>query len=251
MFNSPGPITAPISLSTDKQDNVWTFFGTGRYFSNTDKMDASQQYFFGVKDPYFNTAHKTAPNDHYRNIANPLEVDWATQLFDATPHQVHTNRKVTGGGIATWSELLTAARAENGWKLSMESGSPSERVISKATVLGGIVFFPGYTPNDDICAYGGDTNFYATYYETGTAYYKHILPGAKTTVTIDGESTEAVNSKYYVGHGAPPPAAGFHVGRESGATAFLQMSTGEVVKINVDTAFPIKSGIAHWRDKSR
>jgi hypothetical protein len=54
----------------------------------------------------------------------------------------------------------------------------------------------------------------------------------------------------FIGHGAPPPAAGFHVGREKGATAFLQMSTGEVVQINVDTAFPIKSGIAAWRDKN-
>jgi hypothetical protein len=62
------------------------------------------------------------------------------------------------------------------------TGNPSERVISKATVLGGIVFFPGYTPNDDICGFGGDTNFYADYYETGTAYYKHILPGYITTV---------------------------------------------------------------------
>jgi hypothetical protein len=59
-----------------------------------------------------------------------------------------------------------------------------------------------------------------------------------------------VNTSYDVGLGAPPPAAGFHVGRETGATAYLQMSTGEVKKISVDTAFPIKSGIAAWRDKN-
>jgi hypothetical protein len=117
--------------------------------------------------------------------------------------------------------------------------------------LGGIVFFPGYSPNDDICDFGGDTNYYADYYETGTAYYRHILPGAIATSTVDGKTVERVNKKLFVGHGAPPPAAGFHVGRESGATAFLQMSTGEVVKINVETAFPIKSGIAAWRDKNK
>jgi shikimate kinase len=29
------------------------------------------------------------------------------------------------------------------------------------------------------------------------------------------------------------------------------MSTGEVVKINVETAFPIKSGLSSWRDKNK
>ncbi|WP_319408634.1 PilC/PilY family type IV pilus protein [uncultured Desulfosarcina sp.] len=254
MADSPGPITAPIALSTDKKNNVWAFFGTGRYQSNADKMDENQQYFFGVKDPYFNKDHVTSPDDYYYNTAKALEVDWSTDLFDATGYSVHTNRTVTGGvaGVTDWSTLLTEARKYDGWYHELEAvaGNPSERVISKATILGGIVFFPGYTPNDDICGFGGDTNFYANYYETGTAYYKHILPGTITTVTQGSETTELVNSKYFVGHGAPPPAAGFHVGREKGATAFLQMSTGEVVKINVETAFPIKSGIAAWRDKN-
>ncbi|MFO7713532.1 PilC/PilY family type IV pilus protein [Desulfosarcina sp.] len=252
MFNSPGPISASISLSTDRKDNVWAFFGTGRYQSNADKMDQTQQYFFGVKDPYFNTDHDDAsPDDHYLNAANPLEVAWSTDLFDATSYSVYTNQTVEGDdtSITDWSSLTTTARAADGWFHEMEalSGNPSERVISKSTVLGGIVFFPGYTPNDDICGFGGDTNFYGLYYETGTAYYKQILPGATITDAVG----EQVNAKYYVGHGAPPPAAGFHLGRESGATAFLQMSTGEVVEINVETAFPLKSGIAAWRDQNR
>ncbi len=252
MFNSPGPISASISLSTDRRDNVWAFFGTGRYQSNADKADQTQQYFFGVKDPYFNRDHDDAsPDDHYLNTTNPLEVQWGTDLFNATSYSVYTNRTVAGddAAITNWTTLTSTARAADGWFHRMEalSGNPSERIISKSTVLGGIVFFPGYTPNDDICGFGGDTNFYALYYETGTAYYKHILPGAITTNTTG----EMVNTKYFVGHGAPPPAAGFHVGRESGATAFLQMSTGEVVEINVETAFPIKSGIAAWRDKNQ
>ncbi len=244
-----GPISAPIALSTDKKDNVWAFFGTGRYLSNADKTDQTQQYFYGVKDPYFNNA----ASGYYMDAVSNLELTM-DDLFDASPYAVGTNRKVKGvTGIDNWADLLDAARQEHGWHHALEaySGISSERVVSKATVLGGIVFFPGYTPNEDLCGFGGDTNYYAMYYETGTAYYKHILPGTGTTDTIGGESTKRVDNKLFVGHGAPPPAAGFHVGRESGATAFLQMSTGEVVKINVDTAFPIKSGIAAWRDKAR
>jgi type IV pilus assembly protein PilY1 len=60
MFDSPGSYHRPVSLSTDLQDNVWAFFGTGRYQSNADKADQSQQYFFGVKDPYFNNGYVTS-----------------------------------------------------------------------------------------------------------------------------------------------------------------------------------------------
>jgi Tfp pilus tip-associated adhesin PilY1 len=177
-----GPISASVSLSTDQADNVWAFFGTGRYQSTADKMDESQQYFFGVKDPYFNADHEngTAADDYYLSGANTLEVDTA-DLFDAGLYSVHTNRTVTGGAAAVtdWNSLLKEARGYDGWyhPLQVLTGNPSERVISKATALGGIIFFPGYTPNDDICGFGGDTAFYADYYETGTAYYKHILPG--------------------------------------------------------------------------
>jgi Tfp pilus tip-associated adhesin PilY1 len=58
MFDSPGSHLRPVSLSTDLQDNVWAFFGTGRYQSTADKADQSQQYFFGVKDPYFNNGYE-------------------------------------------------------------------------------------------------------------------------------------------------------------------------------------------------
>ena len=115
-------------------------------------------------------------------------------LFNAAAYQVNANRTVaTGSGDITWSGLLNLARAYDGWyfPLLTLSGNPSERVISKATVLGGIVFFPAYMPNTDICGFGGQTRFYATYYETGTAYYKHILPGTITTVTDgSGEGAE-------------------------------------------------------------
>ena len=252
MFDSPGPVSAPVSLSVDSRDNVWAFFGTGRYLSTPDKTDTSQQYFFGIKDPYFNYSHEngTATDDYYYSSTNNLELTTA-DLFDANSYSVYTNRTVSGSdaSITDWNDLVSAAKLKDGWYIDLEhtGTSPAERVISKPTVLGGIVFAPGYTPNSDICDFGGDTNFYALYYESGTAYYKHILPGI---VTVDGTG-EKVNRSYYVGHGAPPPAVGFHIGREAGATGYLQMSTGEVVKINVETAFPIKSNITAWRDKNK
>jgi len=250
LFDSPGPISASVALSTDKLGNVWAFFGTGRYHANSDKTDQTQQYFLGVKDPYFNYDHSY----YLSNDTSSAPELGMSDLFNSNLYTVYTSRKVkdTSGAVTGWYDMVDLARGEDGWYRELETttGYASERVISKATVLGGIVFFPGYTPNNDQCGFGGDTRFYATYYETGTAYYKHIVPGPIDPATVDGESTEKVNIAYEVGLGAPPPAAGFHVGRETGATAYLQMSTGEVKKISVDTAFPIKSGIAAWRDNN-
>jgi hypothetical protein len=59
MFDSPAPISASVSLSTDLQaDNVWAFFGTGRYQSTADKADQSPSNIFSVsRIPTSTTAH--------------------------------------------------------------------------------------------------------------------------------------------------------------------------------------------------
>jgi type IV pilus assembly protein PilY1 len=57
IFASPGPITAPPAISVDQYDNVWVYFGTGRYLSNADKADKTPQYLMGIKDPFFNSDH--------------------------------------------------------------------------------------------------------------------------------------------------------------------------------------------------
>jgi len=256
-----GPVTSGVSLSVDSEGNVWTFFGTGRYLSLADKIDQNQQYFFGVKDPFFNVDHdQSAPNNYYLNpaLANTLT---RNDLFDSNGHTVTTDRMVyTGscpptcnlfGASGTWDEFVTEVRTYDGWYIDMQTsaGLPSERVVSKASVLGGIVFFPGYTPNDDVCGFGGDSSFYGVYFETGTAYPVIVLPGGYVDTTIAGDSATIVTTRIDLGSGAPPPAAGFHVGQQEGAKAFLQMSTGQVIELDVDTAFNLKSGLTFWRER--
>ena len=51
--NSDQPITAAVSLSVDALDDVWVYFGTGRYLTEADKTDDKQQYMFGIRDPLF------------------------------------------------------------------------------------------------------------------------------------------------------------------------------------------------------
>jgi len=51
---TPAPVTSPFSVSIDVFDNVWVYGGTGRYMDQPDKTSTLQNYFFGIKDPFFN-----------------------------------------------------------------------------------------------------------------------------------------------------------------------------------------------------
>ncbi|MBU0730213.1 MAG: hypothetical protein KKA70_10760, partial [Proteobacteria bacterium] len=87
LFDSPAPITAPVSLSIDGLSNAWVFFGTGRYFSQADKTTMDTQYLFGIKDPFFNRAYTTAPDDYYLNYTKNLTLD-LSRFFDADTYKV-------------------------------------------------------------------------------------------------------------------------------------------------------------------
>ncbi len=256
-FDTDRPVTAPMSLSVDRHNNAWIFFGTGRYIGDADKTDNSQQYFYGVKDPFFNQDQSS----YYHDFTTSLTLDRG-DLFNANGIQVTTSKRVLDssgsdyGTNGTWADLLTDAQNADGWYISLAATSPSERVVSKPAVLGGTVFVPSFTPSADVCGFGGDANFYALYYETGTGYFKQSLrPSTPVTVSVDvgsgiTETQEVVAIKRGTSiTGAPPPRIGLHVGKQDGAKGFLQQSTGEVVEIEVDTALNVKSGLTNWRQK--
>ncbi len=49
MFDARAPITAAVNVGFDGS-NFWVYAGTGRFFAPEDKTDASQNYFYGVKE---------------------------------------------------------------------------------------------------------------------------------------------------------------------------------------------------------
>lgn len=259
-----GPVTGPMALSIDWYDNVWIYFGTGRYVSEGDKKDIAQQHLFGLKDPLFQDAHDYAflgYND------DPVQGIGAEHLLNASNYRIRKDRKVekidsegAWGVFGEFDDLLALVRQDNvllpddtlvvdtiwldGWSrdltVSEESPPlPSERCISKFSLLGGAVFVPTYTPSQEPCKFGGTSNLFGLYFETGTAYYKPLL------LPSEGEYIEEEKA---IGEGAPPPISGIHIGREQGGKAFLQMSTGEIIEADVDSAFPFKSRIVNWFD---
>lgn len=252
LFDAGGPITAPIALSVDSLDNAWLYFGTGRYIRDEDKTNQDQQYIVGLKDPFFNSLRTS----NYHNFSSSykllnsdlLDVD---DIVVTTQGAVFNSSGTPYGSTGLWYELLSNARAKDGWIRSLETSSgPSDRSVSKSAVLGGIVLTPTFVPNSDVCEFGGATSFYGLYFETGTAFKKDVFDAGITVISYGGDTYNVVDVKLSgKGVGAPPPAIGLHAGRQKGAKAFLQLSTGEILMIDVDTALSIKSGITTWQQQ--
>lgn len=254
LFDAERPITAPVSLSVDSDDNAWIYFGTGRYLREQDKTSQDQEYLYGIKDPFFNKNHES--DGYYRNFNNSLTLDQG-DLFNAESVSVtddglafHESTGTPYGGNGSFYDMLSDAMEKDGWYRSLETSSgPSERSISKNSLLGGILLAPTFTPNSDICGFGGHTNFYGLYFQTGTAFHNHVFDWDGTNITYDGQSHEKVSVKFSsTSIGAPPPAVGIHAGRQEGAKAYLQLSTGEIKGIDTNPAFNIKSGLNSWRE---
>ncbi|MBN1626082.1 MAG: hypothetical protein JW944_06110 [Deltaproteobacteria bacterium] len=255
LLDATRPITSSVSLSMDTFDNVWIFVGSGRYFSLDDKTNIDQQYMFGVKDPFYNVNQASYYHDYtvYKELL-------MSDLLDSDPYLVLSDGTVyldldgdglldysefTASPYGNWYDLLAAARAEDGWIRSLTI--TGERITTKFTILGGIVFTPSYVPNADICGYGGNSYLYGQYYETGTAYYK---AGLETYELVSGEEVVATQMLDKTGLGlGMASSVGVHVGSEEGAKGFIQTSSGTIVEQELETAFNVKSGLRSWMEK--
>ncbi len=248
LFDSPRPITAPAALSIDSLDNAWAYFGTGRYLNDADKSSTDTEYFFGIKDPFFNSAR--TPTNYYHSDLNDASTLTLVEndLFNADPYIV-----VEGGAVykndayyKTFDGLIQEAQLKDGWLRTLSTSG--ERMLNKASMLGGIVFAPSFVPNTDVCGFGGDSYLNGYYYETGTAYSECIFADGTETVTIDSETKYRVRDKISLGAGMAS-SLGLHIGKEEGAKGFIQQSTGAVVDLTLTPAFNIKSGLVGWRER--
>ena len=243
IFDAQRPITAGLSAAIGTADSgysLWLHFGTGRYMSAQDKTDTTtEQYLFGVKDPYYNSLLDTTERDTLLS-SEPFTKD---DLFETTAVKVYTDGTVTGTGTPEVAATFDALKVmqdfgstyEVGWYKALDAG---ERIVSKSSVLGGILLAPSFVPNDDICAFGGDSYLHALYFETGTAYVKSV---------VGVEADDSVKDRIKLGVGISS-SLGIHVGREHGARGFIQQSTGSITQIDLKPAFSIKSGFVNWRE---
>jgi type IV pilus assembly protein PilY1 len=155
---------------------------------------------------------------------------------------------VYGGDF--WAMETDIQKNYDGWYRRLETSGTdaSERIVSKPTVLGGMVLVPAFTPDANICSFGGITNLYGLYFATGTGYIKQIFNiDTPDTVTVDGNPENVIEVKMPGSLvGTPPPGAGMHAGQEVGAKAFLQQSSGQMAVVEVVPPFYFQSALIDW-----
>jgi type IV pilus assembly protein PilY1 len=226
LLSSTTPITSSPTASMDEDENIWVYFGTGKYYSATDKNDTTNQYFYGIKDACAFGAC---------GVSDEVAV---ADLYHSTDIIVLTNREVVGASATTWDAFVDEVQAEEGWYINLATGG--ERLLTRPSILGGVVVFAPYTPIADLCQSGGTGAIYALYYETGTGFPEPIL-----TTEAYGDEEKSV-TRIDLGEGLTSEI-GLHVGKKVESTGFIQQSTGAVMQVDVDPALNIKSGIVGWQ----
>ena len=243
-----GPITAAATVSQDTLNNIWVFFGTGRFFSTSDKANTDTQYFFGVKD---SCALDPGCAQTQRN--NLVDVS-----SSAVCNPCATGTELSGvTGATTVSELgaLINDPTQNidGWFTTLPGSG--ERSLSTPTILGGTVFFTTFIPTSDICVAAGSGSLYALYYLTGTPY-------SSSTIGASGGTTNVITRSIALGTGLPSQMAvqigsqgsgtsgsgGGGSGCAGRVTGYIQASTGVLGQVCGKPALSVYSRMVSWRD---
>ncbi len=205
-----GPVTAAVTVSSDNNNNIWVFFGTGRYFStsgspNDKGITTDLQYFFGVKDPLANSTQCTATTNETTDPThcqknNVIDVSGIVVCISNCGAQAQVTGGVGAAASATTldsgsTSLQGVIQNADGWFTNLPQittttnatvtagpNAPSgqtvatrERVLSAPTILGGTVFFTSFVPINDLCASAGTGTLYALYYTTGSAYKQSTI----------------------------------------------------------------------------
>jgi len=242
------PLTAAASAAMDNRGKRWVYFGTGRFFVNRDKENLDQQSYYGVIEP-FNVTN----GNGYMEFGEDLTWDPVNRadLLDVTNAEVFDDRSVSNvSGASTWEELINSidSSATAGWFADFNEGpadmldAAAERNLGQAALLGEMLTFTTYMPSTDVCTAAGESNLYALYYKTGTAYFEHVI--GKPSEDSQPKQVDKVMSL----GGGLAVSPNIHVGSEEGSKAFVQTSKGDiqvVQEINPDSP---KSGIRSWRE---
>jgi type IV pilus assembly protein PilY1 len=248
---SMGPVLAAPATAIDDASKVWVFVGTGRYFAAEDKTDMSTQYVVGLKDSVINgTCDQTAGSCYENDL---LDVTAATicVVGVGTCGQSSGTNQVTGvSGVNTMTDFIQKVATKKGWVLRLlptptSTTGVGERVLSAATVFGGIVFFPSFTPTNDICASTGTSNLFALFYQTGGPYTEPIIG---TTAGTSG-GTQNVNKSTSIGTGmafGAVPYVGSGADGTSPYKLFINTSSGSLSPQEVNLAIDPRAHFASW-----
>ena len=170
-------MTATPSYAYNASEDIWVYFGTGRYEQQIDKFTSHQQYFYGLRDEI------TAISFDAGGLPYTLDelVLMEAKIIEAYALTNDGQKAdLDGDGTVdkyTYRVITCSSPDANGncnpdkkpWalKLATTPKEPSERIITQPLVNSGIVFIASFIPDFDECSGGGEAYIFAVDWETG------------------------------------------------------------------------------------
>ena len=228
LFNTGGQaITATPAIAFDFDGNLRIYFGTGAYLEESDKDNNTRNAFYCLVEEKQYPEPSNANDGHYTGTSS-----FTGQLQDLTA-------TVTKDQFDNDLDAVAKAKAAgNGWyfQLDIPAAYPAERVLGKALIVSGVVFFTSFVPNQDICGYGGDARLYAIDYIYG------VVDGVVLTEMESGKR------HIDIGLGIPSEPVFYYDPKTKMASVIVQKSDSEIVNKNPNLKErPML--INSWRDR--
>ncbi len=249
-----GPVIAAPTITADDTNNIWVFFGTGRYLSTADKTNTDTQYFFGVKDPVMTNGctETSTTNCTKHDLVNVSSVSVCVVCASGT-NQVSSPdlAGVTSFSGTATSTLQGLVQSKDGWYTTLPTSG--ERVLNAPVILGGTVFFPSFIPTSDVCSAGGSGMLYALFYQTGSAYKASVVG----TTTVGGNTNVKRSTSLGVGlsssmavhvgaQGSGDQGSSGQSGSQGRVSLISQASTGATSKVSASPALTSWSRVISW-----
>jgi type IV pilus assembly protein PilY1 len=238
-------ITSAPAAALDDKTNLWVYFGTGQFLGLADRNTDDTGAFYAIKDGCWR-------GDCTTSYLDLVDISKATVKTDGSVSDVSGC-----GNATTWNSLMSAVDSCDGWVMYFNDVGESvdfmgnsmnhigERVFTKPLVIGGITAWGTYIPGTDPCDYLGESNAYAVYYKSGTAYKDYVFEKQKEDENPSDEVARTVS----LGKGMPSsPSA--QVTKEGTAKMFFQQSTGTIRTIENFTPISLRSNIIGWTCES-
>jgi type IV pilus assembly protein PilY1 len=168
LIDNIGPVTSSVTKLQDLDNqNLWLYFGTGRYFMKGDDT-TNQQALYGVKDPCYSTESRSVRFNGLSNLSSGEKNRLNKACYDPTPSGL-----IDQSGSVGTSPQANLVIKDPGWFINLDlsaGGSFAERMITDPVAArNGAVFFTTFKPSNDVCRFGGDSIIWAVKYNSGSA----------------------------------------------------------------------------------